>query len=106
MIKWRKSGDSSVTFPNGLLLRLTSVQKKDAGFYECEADNGIAAPDVARAIIVVQCKYKLVCHEHIKNLVEMSYYIRVFILYSLFLNRSTKHPIACDDIGIQYNLPK
>ncbi|XP_031568094.1 uncharacterized protein LOC116302847 [Actinia tenebrosa] len=56
IIRWKKVGENDVHFPDGEKLVLEDVRPKDAGVYECDARNGIAFPDVARATVIVHYK--------------------------------------------------
>ena len=56
-ITWRKLDKSSPAFPSGNILKITSVNKTDAGMYECRANNGIRNNDTASFKVTVNCEY-------------------------------------------------
>ena len=56
-VTWKKTNDSSKTFPSGQTLTFTNVTRTDAGNYFCEADNGVGEAAKSReAVVTVHCK--------------------------------------------------
>ena len=75
-ITWRKLDKSSPAFPSGNVLKITSINKTDAGMYECRANNGIRNNDTASFKVTVNCEYVgsacslycvIMCNESIRH---------------------------------------
>ena len=74
-ITWRKLDKSSPAFPSGNILKITSVNKTEAGMYECRANNGIRNNDTASFKVTVNCEYVgsvcavrfVLCNESIRH---------------------------------------
>ena len=56
-ISWSKKGDSRKIFPAGEQLVLQKVGHSDEGTYICTAENGVAFPDTAAAVLTVLRKF-------------------------------------------------